>query len=51
VESASSNTTSFVGKKKKQKEKEGDELRVTETKETVSKAMLLHLSGFQETRK
>jgi hypothetical protein len=37
--------------KKRNVEKDGDELRVTVTKETVSKAMLFHLSGFQEKRK
>jgi hypothetical protein len=52
VESASRNTTSLVELEKKRNEKEeGDERRVAETKETVSRAMLLHLSGFQGTRR
>jgi hypothetical protein len=36
---------------KRNEKKDEDELPVTATKETVSKAMLFHLSGFLEKRK
>jgi hypothetical protein len=36
---------------KRNVKKDGDELTVTVTKETVSKAMLFHLSGVQEKQK
>jgi hypothetical protein len=48
VESASRNTTSLVEREKKRNEKEGDERRVTETKETVRKASCSIYLDFRE---